>query len=121
MNTQEIANRLAELCRQGKYEAAQKELYSSDAVSIEPDDSPGLKTVKGLEAIIEKGHQFQSMVEAVHSSTITDPIVAGNNFAVAAILDITMKGPGRVLMQELAVYEVKDGKIIKEQFFYQSK
>jgi hypothetical protein len=27
----------------------------------------------------------------------------------------------RVPMEELAVYEVKDGKIIKEQFFYQTQ
>jgi hypothetical protein len=120
MTTKEIAGRLAELCRQGKYETAQKELYSSDAVSLEPAYSPGLQTVKGLDAIIEKGHQFQSMVEAVHSSTVSDPIIAGNTFAVAAVLDITMKGVGRVPMEELAVYEVKDGKIIQEQFFYQT-
>jgi hypothetical protein len=31
-----------------------------------------------------------------------------------------MKGVGRVPMEELAVYEVKDGKIIQEQFFYQT-
>jgi hypothetical protein len=120
MTIKEIANRLTELCRQGKYDTAQKELYSKDAVSIEPAHSPGLQTVKGLDAIIEKGHQFQSMVEAVHSSTVSDPIIAGNTFAVAAVLDITMKGAGRVPMEELAVYEVKDGKIIQEQFFYQT-
>jgi limonene-1,2-epoxide hydrolase len=33
-------------------------------------------------------------------------------------MDVTMKGPGRVQMDEIAVYEVKDGKIVKEQFFY---
>jgi len=120
MTVKEIANRLAELCRQGKYDTAQKELYSADAISLEPEHSPGLQTVKGLDAIIEKGHQFQSMIEAVHSSTVSDPIIAGNTFAVAAVLDITLKGVGRVPMEELAVYEVKDGKIVKEQFFYQT-
>jgi hypothetical protein len=29
-----------------------------------------------------------------------------------------MKGMGRVKMDEIAVYEVKDGKIVKEQFFF---
>ncbi|MEO5682021.1 MAG: nuclear transport factor 2 family protein [Chitinophagaceae bacterium] len=118
MTINEIANRLVELCRQGKYETAQKELYSSDAESIEPAHSPGLQTVKGLDAIIEKGNQFQSMVEEVHSSTITDPIIAGHTFAVAMILDITMKGVGRVPMEEIAMYTVKDGKITSEHFFY---
>jgi len=120
MTTKEIALRLAELCRQGQYETAQKELYSNEAESIEPADSPGLQNVNGLDAIVQKGHQFQSMVEAVHSSTVSEPVIAGNTFAVAMILDITMKGVGRVPMEELAVYEVKDGKITKEQFFYKT-
>lgn len=119
MNVKEIADRLTQLCREGKYEAAQKELYSQDAISIEPEGSPGLQTVKGLDAIVEKGHQFQAMVEAVHSSTVSDPVIAGNTFAVAASLDITFKGMGRMPMDEVAVYEVKDGKVVKEQFFYQ--
>ncbi len=121
MTTKEIADRLADLCRQGKYETAQKELYSADAVSIEPEGSPGLQTVKGLDAIIEKGHQFQGMVEAVHSSTVSEPIIAGDTFAIAAVLDLTMTGMGRLTMEELAVYEVIDGKVVKEQFFYKTQ
>jgi hypothetical protein len=31
---------------------------------------------------------------------------------------VTMKGSGRMKMDEIALYEVKDGKIVKEQFFY---
>lgn len=58
------------------------------------------------------------MVEAIHSGSVTDPIIAGNTFAVAAILDLTMKGMGRLTMEEVAVYTVKDGKVVQEQFFY---
>jgi hypothetical protein len=29
-----------------------------------------------------------------------------------------MKGMGRMKMDEIVVYEVKDGKIVQEQFFY---
>jgi hypothetical protein len=32
-------------------------------------------------------------------------------------LDMTMKGQGRTNMAELCVYQVKDGKIVAEQFF----
>ena len=67
MNTQQIAARLTELCSQGQFEAAQKELFAEDAVSIEPQESPDFpKETKGLRAIIEKGHKFESMVEKVH-------------------------------------------------------
>jgi hypothetical protein len=33
-------------------------------------------------------------------------------------MDVTMKGAGRMNMAEMCKYEVKDGKIISEAFFY---
>jgi limonene-1,2-epoxide hydrolase len=33
-------------------------------------------------------------------------------------LDATMTGMGRMQLDEICVYEVKDGKIVFEQFFY---
>lgn len=33
-------------------------------------------------------------------------------------MDITMKGQPRMSMEEIVVYEVAGGKIIKEQFFF---
>ncbi|HRH61569.1 MAG TPA: hypothetical protein PL045_13420, partial [Chitinophagaceae bacterium] len=62
MTIQEIAARLIELCRQNKYEEAQTQLYADDAESIEPPHSKGLKSVKGIDAVKEKGKQFQSML-----------------------------------------------------------
>ena len=58
------------------------------------------------------------MVEEMHGGYSNEPQVAGNHFAVAMGMDVTMKGQGRTKMDEIAVYEVKDGKIVKEQFFY---
>ncbi len=117
MNTKEIAARLVELCRRGAFETAQKELFSADAVSIEPCSSPGFeKETKGLPAIIEKGHRFAQMLEATHAIEVSEPLVAGQSFACTMRLDATMKGQGRMDMTELCVYEVKDGKVISEQF-----
>jgi hypothetical protein len=116
--TQEIADRLVQLCREGKYEEAQNELFTEDAESIEPPGVPGLQSAKGLEAIRKKGQDFQNMVETVHSGSISDPVVAGKFISLALILDATYKGMGRQLMEEIAVYETKEGKIVKEQFFY---
>ena len=118
MNTEQVAKRLVELCREGKYEEAQDQLYSKGAVSVEMEGSQGLGNAKGLDAIREKGKQFNAMVEAVHGGSVGDPIVVGNWFAVTMTMDATMKGRGRVNMQEICVYQVKDGKIVREQFFY---
>jgi hypothetical protein len=120
MNTETIAKRLIELCRKGQFEEAQHELYAGDAVSSEPEGlPPGMGgTTKGLPAILEKGRQFFAGVEAMHGNTIGEPTVVGNWFSLPWILDATMKGRGRVTLQEICVYQVRNGKIVREQFFY---
>jgi ketosteroid isomerase-like protein len=118
MSTETIAKRLVELCREGKFDQAQDELYSKDAESTEPSGSPQGGTVKGMDAIKKKGKQFQDSVEERHSMTVGDPIVAGNWFSVVMTMDITMKQYGRQHMTEICVYHVKDGKVDQELFFY---
>lgn len=118
MTTQEVADRFNELAQSGNWQQIQSELFSEDAVSIEPEHSPGMKTVQGIEAIRQKGAEFGQMVEEMHGGYTKEPQVAGNHFSVAMGMDVTMKGMGRMSMDEIAVYEVKDGKIVKEQFFY---
>ena len=103
---------------QGNFEKAQKELFAQDAISVEQQATPGFeKETKGLEAILEKGKQFGTMLEETHSVSISDPIIAGNAISLSLNLDATMKGSGRSTMSEICVYEVKDGKIISEHFF----
>lgn len=116
--TQDVANRFNELAQTGQWEQIQTELFSKDAESVEPQNSPGLKSAKGLDAIKQKGQQFGESVEEMHGGYSSAPVVAGNYFSVAMGMDATMKGQGRVKMDEIAVYEVKNGKIVKEQFFY---
>jgi hypothetical protein len=117
-STQQIATRLAELCRQGKFEAAQKELFADDAVSIEQHETPDFpKETKGLRAILDKGHKWESMVEKIHECSASTPLIAGNAIAMTLAMDVTMKGRGRMKLEEVCVYEVKDGKIASEQFF----
>jgi len=116
--TTDVANRFHELAQQGQWNEIQDELFSDDAVSIEPANSPGLKSVEGIDAIRQKGKQFENMVEEMHGGFTNPPQIAGNHFAVAMGMDVTMKGQGRMKMDEIAVYQVKDGKIVKEQFFY---
>jgi hypothetical protein len=118
MTTQEVANRLVELCRAGKIHETVTELFAQNAVSIEANDSMGPKTVTGLPAITEKGKKFDSMVETFHGAKISDPVVAGNYFSISWWIDTTMKGRGRSQMQEICVYKVENSKIVSEQFFY---
>jgi hypothetical protein len=120
MTTQDVANRFNELAQTGQWDKVQEELYADNAVSIEPAHAAamGMGNAEGIDAIKEKGKAFNAMVEEMHGGYSTEPVVAGNHFSVAMGMDITMKGMGRSKMDEIAVYEVKDGKIVKEQFFF---
>src|SRR5690349_13005268 len=118
MTTQEIANRLAELCRRGEWSTAQNELFAKDAVSIEQMDTPGFaKETKGLDAIKKKGEMWEQMVTEVHGMTVSEPLVADRSFSVLMDMEMTMKQGGRQKMKEVCVYETKDGKITSERFF----
>lgn len=117
MTTKQVATRLVELCRQGKIMEAQKELYGETIVSIEPEKAP-VRSAKGLRAVTEKGIQFAGLIEQHHGGQISDPIVYGNHFSIGWSMDVTMKGAGRINMEEICVYEVNDGKIVHEQFYF---
>jgi limonene-1,2-epoxide hydrolase len=116
MSTQQTADKLVAFCREGKNIDAINELYDDNVVSHE---STGEQTeFKGKQAVLDKNTHWYSSVEEVHSAIISDPIIAGSFFTVSMIMDVTYKGAGRMKMEEIAVYEVEDGKIVFEQFFY---
>lgn len=119
MTIQELASQLANYCRNGHFETAQKEFFADDVVSIEAFATPAFeKETKGLAANIAKGQQFESMVEEWHSIVVSEPLITENTIAFTLDMDITMKQRGRTRMNELCVYSVKNEKIIAEQFFY---
>jgi hypothetical protein len=117
MTTEQIAGRLKELCDQGQFEHALKELFSPDAVSIEPYESPDFaKETKGMDAILAKGKKWNEMVTEQHGFEISEPLIADDSFALTMLLDVTMKERGRMTHKELCVYKVQGGKIVSEQF-----
>ena len=94
-----------------------EERYADPIVSNEPASSL-VKSASGKRAVGEKGAQFASMVEQRHGGSFSDPIVAGRYFSVVMVLDATIKGMGRMTLEEVCVYEVKEGRIVFEQFFF---
>jgi ketosteroid isomerase-like protein len=118
MTTQEIAQRLVELCRANKQQQAVDELYAKDFVSLEPEGAPNRRSV-GHTKHLEKGKRFDAMVKKMHSVHWTEPIVAENFFTLGLYMNVDMTdGPENVDMDEICVYQVRDGKIVQEQFFY---
>jgi ketosteroid isomerase-like protein len=119
MKTMEIANELAALCRQGKNLDALNKLFAEDIVSVEAGAPPGMQREnKGLSAVKAKGEWWLANHE-IHSSNITGPWPHDDRFVVGFQYDVTNKPSGqRMKMDEVGLYTVKNGKIVREEFFY---
>lgn len=118
MTTQEVAARFHELAQQEKWFEIQDEFFSKNVKSIDPTGSRWFEYAEGKEAVRKKGEDFVKSVEAVHRAFTTTPLVCGNHFCVGRELDITVTTHGRIQINEIMLYEVKDGQIVSEQFFY---
>ena len=119
-DTRQIAERLVTLCRSGQFDTVYDELFAPDARNIEMPamaDGP-LGNAQGLDAMRRKSALWAEGVEQMHGMSVSDPLVAGNWFVVTMSLDVTFKERGRTAMDELCVYQVRNGRIVSEQFFY---
>jgi ketosteroid isomerase-like protein len=114
-----IANELVALCRAGKNLEAIDRLYAADVVSIEPVGSEEMPAeMKGRDAIRNKNAWWFENYE-VHRAEAHGPFIGDKQFAVSFDFDVTNKATGqRNAMTEMALYGVKDGRIVREQFFY---
>jgi hypothetical protein len=120
MTNVEIGKKLVELCQQGKNQEAMATLYGKDIVSVEAAGGPNMAAEsRGLDAVNAKG-KWWSDNHTVHSASAEGPFPHGSDrFAVRFSYDITNKPTNkRLKMDEIAVFTVKDDKIVREEFFY---
>src|SRR5215210_6961296 len=108
MTTQEIATRFNELALQEKWFEIHDELFADNVKSIDPPDSPYMGYAEGKAAVRKKGEDFVKRITGFHGASTTEPVVAGNHFAVGREMDITHEDHGRTQINEIMLYEVKD-------------
>ena len=89
-------------------------LYAGNVESIEPGQPP----MRGIDAIRQKFAGWHTMV----SSAQFEPrrvCVDGNTIVIEWVGDCTLAATGKpVRLHEVAIHEVRDGKISRELFFY---
>jgi hypothetical protein len=118
-STQQVAEKLVELCRKGQMSEVQQEFWAEHVTCISPDMAGGpAVTTKGKNENMEREKKFAEMIEEVYGNTISEPVVAGNVFAISWSMDVKLKGQDRMTMDEVCVYHVKDGKIAQEQYIF---
>jgi SnoaL-like domain len=118
MTTPEVAARFHELAQQEKWFDIQDEFFAENVKSTDPPNSPYFGYAEGKAAVRKKGEDFVKRIQAFHSAYTTEPLVTGNHFVVGREIDITVQGHGRIQINQIMLYEVKDGQIVSEQFFY---
>jgi hypothetical protein len=122
MTTKEVADQLVALCRAGRNIEAVETLLSADVVSVEARGDESMPAVMSGLDVIRGKNQWWIDNHTVHSAEIKGPFPNGDRFAVIYDFVVTpMTGPlaGRKMrMEEVALYEVRDGKIVREEFFY---
>jgi hypothetical protein len=122
MGVLEVGQALVEMVPKGR--ASEQEFviqyYSDDIVSVEGQGSDEMPArIEGIEAIKGK-HDWWYNNNEVHSTAVEGPYVGNreDQFAVKFTMDHTPTGGERAQMQEIALFTVKDDKIIQEEYLY---
>lgn len=120
MNSQQIANRLVALLRQGDYFTIYDELFHPTEVEhVEPQaPAPAFQHLKGVAAIKAKDEQMGAMIQSISLPKVGEPIVSPNAIALHYQIKGELKDSSALAMDEVIVYELQDGKIVSERFFY---
>lgn len=122
MDTKEVARKLVDYCARGENLKAVDELYDKDVVSVEVSGTPEMPAeMRGIDKVRGK-NQWWLNTHEIHDHGVEGPFPHKERFAVKYRYDVTPKeGPyagQRMKMDEIALYTVKNGKIVREEFFY---
>jgi len=119
MTLKDIAAELVAGCREGRESENLDKLYADDAVSVEATDNGMGREARGRDAIRGKHAWWNENMEVIDGH-ISDPFPHGEDrFAVYFRMKGREKGKEETWnMEEIGVYHVKDGKIVREEFFY---
>ena len=124
MDLHQIAGALATHCREGTERAALETLYADDAVAVEASDQGQGRETQGKAGISGKHDWFDANFD-VHEAEVLGPFPhpavgdVPDRFALIFRLKATFKMTGETSdMEEVGIYTVVGGKIVREEFFY---
>lgn len=118
LSTADVASAFTGLLKAGDHHGAAMQFNAPDIVSIEAMDGP-MSRCEGVEAVQAKGAWWYAN-HTIHAVNTEGPFVNGNRFAVIFDMDFTVNATGvrTANSREVALYTVKDGKIVEEMFMY---
>lgn len=115
----EIGADLVSLFNRGKFDEVERKYWSPKIESIE---GAGVNLGwRGLAAVQAKNAEWYAS-HTFNGASAEGPYVGSSGFAVKFRMDITEKAGGRrFVMEEIGVYTVHNGRIVREEFMYGGK
>lgn len=116
----DVARDFTAMLRLGQFEAAGEKFWSMDVTSAEPTDlSRDIPArVTGIAAARRK-IRARFAEARIDDLGIDGPFVTGDQFALFLDMLITDPASGSAMpFTEIAIFTVRDGRIIEERFFY---
>jgi ketosteroid isomerase-like protein len=110
----EHLNGLIQLTRQGKFLEAIERFYSADATMQENLDAPRV----GLRALLDNERNVLARVPDIHVVRVGWVMVDGDKSAINWVFGWTNPDGAKIELDEIAYQEWKDGKIVRERFYY---
>jgi hypothetical protein len=122
MSAKKIGTQLVELCKQGKNMECINTLYAENIESVEaapPPQGGGERVTRGIENVRAKNTWWAEQHE-IHKAEAEGPFPHGDDrFAVIFRYEITNKqSKQRMKLDEVGLFTIESGKIVREEFFY---
>lgn len=114
-----VAREFTALWLAGEFRTAGEKYWATDVVSIEPHALPdgGDQVSRGIEAVRARNRCWLA-THGIEDLSVDGPFVTGNHFALFADMLIAHAGR-RTPHSRIAVFTVRNGRIIEERFFYE--
>ena len=112
----EIAQDFAAMIRAGKLPEVETKWLAPGIESVEGVGASMAWT--GKKAVLAKYRGWEADHE-IHDMRIDGPWVGATGFALRFAIDVSQKSTGqRTQMEEIAVYTVRNGKVVREEFHF---
>ena len=113
-NIEALERKLNEAILSGKALEAFEELYDEDVVMQENTDPE----YRGKDFNRKREQDFFASVEAWHNGQLLASAVNGDVTFSEWTMEVTLKGVGRIKLDQVAVRRWKDGKVVHERFYH---
>lgn len=112
----EVGKGLVEMFNDGRWREIEEAFWSPKVVSVE---GLGVSLAwEGRKAVRAKNSDWTA-AHTIHGAKAEGPFVGASGFAVRFSIDVEEKAGGkRQVMNEVGVYTLKNGKIVREEFMY---